>query len=215
MLNAFTIQQLNKDVAYHFLETLFAGIAEENNLQILQDRQSAPRPVDEKGNNQNYIFFRVDTPRTLQQMTQELVSVDEESGNARTYQRTISQKQLRITLNFVGKNAGTLAGYFDHAINSELLYTALRPVVSIGGATPSVKQFEYNNHTDPVDLTSIENAKYLARYQFEVFLGYTDIQDFPIDYFDTVEVTERIEDTAGGGVEVAINTAKPNKPIIK
>ena len=171
MLKALTIQELNKEVAYHFLETLFADIAEENALQILQDRQSAPRPIDEKGNLQNYIFFRVDTPRTLQQMTKELV--DE---NGKTYERTISQKQLRITLNFVGKNAGTLATYLDHAINANLLYTALRPV--IGGR---VVQFEYNNHSDPVDLTAVENAKYLARYQMELFLGYLDAQDFGID----------------------------------
>lgn len=183
MLKALTIQELNKDVAYHFLETLFADVAEENALQILQDRQSAPRPIDENGNLQNYIFFRVDTPRTLQQMTKELV--DE---NGKTYERTISQKQLRITLNFVGKNAGTLATYLDHAINANLLYTALRPV--IGGR---VVQFEYNNHSDPVDLTAVENAKYLARYQMELFLGYLDEQDFGIDVFDTVEITEQVE----------------------
>lgn len=202
MLNALTIQELNKDVAYHFLETLFADIAEENALQILQDRQSAPRPIDEKGNLQNYIFFRVDTPRTLQQMTKELV--DE---NGKTYERTISQKQLRITLNFVGKNAGTLATYLDHAINANLLYTALRPV--IGGR---VVQFEYNNHSDPVDLTAVENAKYLARYQMELFLGYLDAQDFGIDVFDTVEITEQVE---GGSADGKSGTITQKTIIVK
>lgn len=202
MLNAITIQELNKDVAYHFLETLFADIAEENALQILQDRQSAPRPIDEKGNLQNYIFFRVDTPRTLQQMTKELV--DE---NGKTYERTISQKQLRITLNFVGKNAGTLATYLDHAINANLLYTALRPV--IGGR---VVQFEYNNHSDPVDLTAVENAKYLARYQMELFLGYLDAQDFGIDVFDTVEITEQVE---GGSADGTAGTITQKTIIVK
>ena len=202
MLKALTIQELNKDVAYHFLETLFADIAEENALQILQDRQSAPRPIDEKGNLQNYIFFRVDTPRTLQQMTKELV--DE---NGKTYERTISQKQLRITLNFVGKNAGTLATYLDHAINANLLYTALRPV--IGGR---VVQFEYNNHSDPVDLTAVENAKYLARYQMELFLGYLDAQDFGIDVFDTVEITEQVE---GGSADGTAGTITQKTIIIK
>ena len=202
MLNALTIQELNKDVAYHFLETLFADIAEENALQILQDRQSAPRPIDEKGNLHNYIFFRVDTPRTLQQMTKELV--DE---NGKTYERTISQKQLRITLNFVGKNAGTLATYLDHAINANLLYTALRPV--IGGR---VVQFEYNNHSDPVDLTAVENAKYLARYQMELFLGYLDEQDFGIDVFDTVEITEQVE---GGSADGTAGTITQKTIIVK
>ena len=202
MLKALTIQELNKDVAYHFLETLFADVAEENALQILQDRQSAPRPIDEKGNLQNYIFFRVDTPRTLQQMTKELV--DE---NGKTYERTISQKQLRITLNFVGKNAGTLATYLDHAINANLLYTALRPV--IGGR---VVQFEYNNHSDPVDLTAVENAKYLARYQMELFLGYLDAQDFGIDVFDTVEITEQVE---GGSADGTAGTITQKTIIIK
>ena len=202
MLKALTIQELNKDVAYHFLETLFADVAEENALQILQDRQSAPRPIDEKGNLQNYIFFRVDTPRTLQQMTKELV---DEKG--KTYERTISQKQLRITLNFVGKNAGTLATYLDHAINANLLYTALRPV--IGGR---VVQFEYNNHSDPVDLTAVENAKYLARYQMELFLGYLDAQDFGIDVFDTVEITEQVE---GGSADGTAGTITQKTIIIK
>lgn len=202
MLKALTIQELNKDVAYHFLETLFADIAEENALQILQDRQSAPRPIDEKGNLQNYIFFRVDTPRTLQQMTKELV--DE---NGKTYERTISQKQLRITLNFVGKNAGTLATYLDHAINANLLYTALRPV--IGGR---VVQFEYNNHSDPVDLTAVENAKYLARYQMELFLGYLDEQDFGIDVFDAVEITEQVE---GGSADGTSGTITQKTIIVK
>ena len=205
MLNALTIQELNKDVAYHFLETLFADIAEENALQILQDRQSAPRPIDEKGNLQNYIFFRVDTPRTLQQMTKEVV--DE---NGKTYERTISQKQLRITLNFVGKNAGTLATYLDHAINANLLYTALRPV--IGGR---VVQFEYNNHSDPVDLTAVENAKYLARYQMELFLGYLDAQDFGIDVFDTVEITEQVECGSADGTDGTSGTITQKTIIVK
>ena len=205
MLKALTIQELNKDVAYHFLETLFADIAEENALQILQDRQSAPRPIDEKGNLQNYIFFRVDTPRTLQQMTKELV--DE---NGKTYERTISQKQLRITLNFVGKNAGTLATYLDHAINANLLYTALRPV--IGGR---VVQFEYNNHSDPVDLTAVENAKYLARYQMELFLGYLDAQDFGIDVFDTVEITEQVEGGSADGTDGTSGTIMQKTIIVK
>ena len=205
MLNALTIQELNKDVAYHFLETLFADIAEENALQILQDRQSAPRPIDEKGNLQNYIFFRVDTPRTLQQMTKELV---DEKG--KTYERTISQKQLRITLNFVGKNAGTLATYLDHAINANLLYTALRPV--IGGR---VVQFEYNNHSDPVDLTAVENAKYLARYQMELFLGYLDAQDFGIDVFDTVEITEQVEGGSADGTDGTSGTITQKTIIVK
>lgn len=205
MLKALTIQELNKDVAYHFLETLFADIAEENALQILQDRQSAPRPIDEKGNLQNYIFFRVDTPRTLQQMTKELV---DEKG--KTYERTISQKQLRITLNFVGKNAGTLATYLDHAINANLLYTALRPV--IGGR---VVQFEYNNHSDPVDLTAVENAKYLARYQMELFLGYLDAQDFGIDVFDTVEITEQVEGGSADGTDGTSGTITQKTIIVK
>ena len=205
MLKALTIQELNKDVAYHFLETLFADVAEENALQILQDRQSAPRPIDEKGNLQNYIFFRVDTPRTLQQMTKELV--DE---NGKTYERTISQKQLRITLNFVGKNAGTLATYLDHAINANLLYTALRPV--IGGR---VVQIEYNNHSDPVDLTAVENAKYLARYQMELFLGYLDEQDFGIDVFDTVEITEQVEGGSADGTDGTSGTITQKTIIVK
>lgn len=205
MLKALTIQELNKDVAYHFLETLFADIAEENALQILQDRQSAPRPIDEKGNLQNYIFFRVDTPRTLQQMTKELV---DEKG--KTYERTISQKQLRITLNFVGKNAGTLATYLDHAINANLLYTALRPV--IGGR---VVQFEYNNHSDPVDLTAVENAKYLARYQMDLFLGYLDAQDFGIDVFDTVEITEQVECGSADGTDGTSGTITQKTIIVK
>ena len=205
MLKALTIQELNKDVAYHFLETLFADVAEENALQILQDRQSAPRPIDEKGNLQNYIFVRVETPRTLQQMTKELV--DE---NGKTYERTISQKQLRITLNFVGKNAGTLATYLDHAINANLLYTALRPV--IGGR---VVQFEYNNHSDPVDLTAVENAKYLARYQMELFLGYLDAQDFGIDVFDTVEITEQVEGGSADGTDGTSGTITQKTIIVK
>lgn len=205
MLKALTIQELNKDVAYHFLETLFADVAEENALQILQDRQSAPRPIDEKGNLQNYIFFRVDTPRTLQQMTKEVV--DE---NGKTYERTISQKQLRITLNFVGKNAGTLATYLDHAINANLLYTALRPV--IGGR---LVQFEYNNHSDPVDLTAVENAKYLARYQMELFLGYLDAQDFGIDVFDTVEITEQVECGSADGTDGTSGTITQKTIIVK
>ena len=205
MLKALTIQELNKDVAYHFLETLFADVAEENALQILQDRQSSPRPIDEKGNLQNYIFFRVDTPRTLQQMTKEVV--DE---NGKTYERTISQKQLRITLNFVGKNAGTLATYLDHAINANLLYTALRPV--IGGR---VVQFEYNNHSDPVDLTAVENAKYLARYQMELFLGYLDAQDFGIDVFDTVEITEQVECGSADGTDGTSGTITQKTIIVK
>lgn len=183
MLNALTIQQLNEDVVYHFLETLFSEVAEQYQICILQDRQSAPRPTDTKGFLKNYLYFRTETPRTVQQMTQELV--DEEG---KTYQRTISQKQLVITANFIGKDAGTLATYFDHAINSELAYSALRPVVD-----GRVVEFQYRNHSDPVDLTEIEQTKFLARYQYEIRLGFVDVQDFPIDVFDTMEVKETIQ----------------------
>lgn len=183
MLNVLTIQQLNDDVVYHFLETLYSEISGQYGVEILQDRQSAPRPTDSEGFLKNYIYFRTSTPKNLQQMTQEFV--DDEG---KTFQRTVSQKQLFVTLNFLGKDAGTLATYFDHAINSELAYSALRPVVN-----GRVVEFEYNNHTDPVDLTELEQTKFLARYQYEVRLGFVDVQDFPIDVFDTLEIKETIQ----------------------
>ena len=73
-------------------------------------------------------------------------------------------------------------------------------------------QFEYNNHSDPVDLTAVENAKYLARYQMELFLGYLDEQDFGIDVFDTVEITEQVE---GGSVDGTDGTITQKTIIIK
>ena len=73
-------------------------------------------------------------------------------------------------------------------------------------------QFEYNNHSDPVDLTAVENAKYLARYQMELFLGYLDAQDFGIDVFDTVEITEQVE---GGSVDGTAGTITQKTIIVK
>lgn len=181
MLNA---KQLNQDVVYHFLTTLYQNVIDKWNLIILQDRQNSPRPVDEEGNLENYLFYRVEEPITLQWNTKELVD-----NEGKTYERTISQKQVNIVINCLGRNSLDIANYFHHSINSNLAYSALRATIE-----NDVKIFQYNNSTNPVDLTDIENTKYIQRTEFEIKLGYTDAEDFVIDTFNKVEVEEKVSD---------------------
>lgn len=176
------IQTLNTKVLQHFFSTLYRDKIEEYNLVIMQDRQSTARPVDDNGMLKTYLFYRVESPRAVQWQTKNLV---EEGENLS--ERTTSQKDLHIIVNFLGKNAASAATYFDHAINSSLADEALKPVID--GKTV---EFQYNSHTQPVDLTEIELSKWVARYEYEIVLGYLDSQDFPIDVFEEVEVTEQV-----------------------
>lgn len=176
------IQTLNTKVLHHFFTTLYKDKIQEFDLVIMQDRQSTARPVDVSGMLRNYLFYRVSSPQTVQWQTKEFVTI-----NNQTFERTISQKDLRVTVNFLGRNAATVASYFDHSINSSYAYEALRPTID-----GKVIEFQYNSHTQPVDLTEIEQSKWVARYEYEIVLGYTDIQDFPIDIFEDVEVTEQV-----------------------
>lgn len=178
------VKILNTKVVQNFLEQLYQNVMQKYNLVILQDRQSAPRPTDADGYLKTYIYYRVDAPHTLQWQTKTLT--EKADG---IYQNTISQKQMHIRVNFLGKHAVDAANYFDHAINSILSDGALTPVVN--GQTV---EFQYNGHTDPVDLTEIEMSKWVARVEYEVLLGYTDSEEFLIDTFTEVEVTEIVSD---------------------
>lgn len=180
------IQTLNTKVLQHFFTTLYKDKLKEFDLVIMQDRQSTARPVDATGMLKTYLFYRVESPQTVQWQTK--VLLDDESGESgELIERTVSQKDLHVTVNFLGKNAATAASYFDHAINSSYAEEALRPTID-----GRVVEFQYNNHTQPVDLTEIEQSKWVARYEYEIVLGYVDVQDFPIDVFDDVLVTEQV-----------------------
>lgn len=176
------IKTLNTKVLQHFFSTLYRNKIEEYNLVIMQDRQSTARPVDDNGMLKTYLFYRVESPRAVQWQTKNLIEDGENLS-----ERTTSQKDLHIIVNFLGKNAASAATYFDHAINSSLSDEALKPVID--GKTV---EFQYNSHTQPVDLTEIELSKWVARYEYEIVLGYLDSQDFPIDVFEEVEVTEQV-----------------------
>lgn len=176
------IQTLNTKVLQHFFETLYQDVIKKYNLVIMQDRQSTARPVDGNGMLKTYLFYRVDSPHTVQWQTKQMLEESDEF-----VERTITQKDLHVTVNFLGKNAASAASYFDHAINSVYAAAALRPVIN-----GQEVEFQYNRHTQPVDLTEIEQSKWVARYEYEIVLGYVDIEDFPIDVFDDVEITEQV-----------------------
>lgn len=183
------IQTLNTKVVHHFFKTLYKDKIQEFDLVILQDRQDTARPMNEYGMLKTYVFYRVEAPQAVQWQTKVLLDPEESDESGELIERTISQKDLHITVNFLGKNAATAASYFDHAINSSYAAEALH--VTIDGHDI---EFQYNSHTQPVDLTEIEQSKWVARYEYEIVLGYVDIQDFPIDVFDAVEVTEQVVD---------------------
>lgn len=176
------IQTLNTKVLQHFFETLYQDVIKKYNLVIMQDRQSTARPVDANGMLKTYLFYRVESPHTVQWQTKQMLEESDEF-----VERTITQKDLHVTVNFLGKNAASAASYFDHAINSVYAAAALRPVIN-----GQEVEFQYNRHTQPVDLTEIEQSKWVARYEYEIVLGYVDIEDFPIDVFDDVEITEQV-----------------------
>lgn len=178
------IKTLNTKVVQHFLETLYQNVMKRYNLVILQDRQSAPRPTDSQGELRTYVYYRVDAPHTLQWQSKTIV--EKADG---IYQDTISQKQMHIRVNFLGKHAVDAANYFNHAINSVLADAALNP--TIDGQRVA---FQYNGHTDPVDLTEVEMTKWVARVEYEVLLGYLDHEEFLIDTFNQIEVTEIVSD---------------------
>lgn len=187
------IQTLNTKVLYNFFNTLFQYKLEEYNLTILQDRQSSARPVNPDGTLKTYLFYRVESPIAIQWQTTRVVPI----GDA-YFQRTITQRHMAVQINYLGTNAANAAAYFDHAINSELAYMALRPYIN-----GVVKEFQYNNHTPAIDLTEIEQTKWVSRYQSTLKLGYIDYEDFPLDVFDKVEVTEHVL-SAGAPVKLVV-----------
>lgn len=177
------IQTLNTKVLQHFFTTLYKDKIAEYDLVIMQDRQSTARPVDENGMLKTYLFYRVEAPRDVQWQTKRMIDTADNIA-----QRTITQKNLHIRVNFLGKNAATAASYFDHAINSVYADEALHPVID-----GEQVEFQYNSHTQTVDLTELELSKWVARYEFEIILGYVDTQDFPLDVFEEVEITEQVD----------------------
>lgn len=188
-----TIDELNSDVLFHFFSTLYADKIEEYNLVILQDRQSVARPLTGNGELKTYLFYHAMSPKAVEWQKTAI-----KGAEGAEVERTIGQKDLRVVVNFLGQNAASAAAYFDHAINSNLAYSALRPIVG-----DRVYEFQYNNHTEAIDLSELELKKWVSRWQMEIVLGFVDSADFAIDVFSKIEVEQKIET---GGV--------PAKPII-
>lgn len=155
-------------VVYPMLAELMSGFGKQ--VTIIEDNQDAPRPLDKNGYINSYLFFKVLPLKQIMWPRKKLIN--------NNTQRTYSQYEMTITLNMLGVLANDISNYLVDAVASVLgSYAFNRDGV----------QIYYTNLTDPLDLTSIENAKWVKRVQRNMVFGYRDHNDFEIDSFDRIE----------------------------
>lgn len=155
-------------VVYPALSTLMSGFA--GNVAIIEDNQDAPRPLDEFGFIKNYVFFKVLPMKQTMWPGQELVGTEIE--------RMHGQYELTVTLNMLGTLANDINNYLVDAVASVLGDVAFKQ---------NGVQIYYNYLTDPVDLTEIENNKWVKRVQRDLVFGYRDTNDFEMGSFTEIE----------------------------
>lgn len=175
-------------IAYGILVDLMEQFPQNDSVTIIEDNQDAPRPVSSKGYMNNYLFFKV-LP---------LKQVEWPSGNMidSENQRLTAIRQMTITLNALGTLANDVSNYLTDAIASVQ--------GDIAFDREGVKIY-FNGITDPIDLTSIENKKWVKRVQRDLILGFQDTNDFRVGSFKEVEATLKIDN----GITQKVMIIKP------
>lgn len=155
-------------VVYPMLAELMSGFSEQ--VTIIEDNQDAPRPLNREGYINNYLFFKVLPLKQIMWPRKKLIN--------NNTQRTYSQYEMTVTLNMLGTLANDVNNY---------LVDACASILGSYAFNQDGVQIYYTNLTDPIDLTSIENSKWVKRVQRNMVFGYRDHNDFAIDSFDRVE----------------------------
>lgn len=164
-----------------FLETLLQNKKADWDLQILEARQSAARPLNTDGSNKNYVYYRVlpETELGLETSTE----TTDSSGNMT--QNTEAIRELVVCIDCLGTRASDIHNYILHAFNSNLYPAAtVYPNLNL--------KLYFNGVENARDLTELENNKFLSRVYFELYFTYESIETFSQDYFTGLEINQKV-----------------------
>lgn len=178
--------QLSTLVIAPMLEELFNEF--EFDVDIIEDNQDVPRPLSNKGFIKDYIFYKL--------LPMKQISWPQDSLITEAKQELRGEYELTVMLNMLGEHAGDMSNYLVDAI------------ASIRGSIAFAKngvQLYYNTLTDPVDLTEIENTKWVKRVQRNIVFGYRDTNTFTVGSFTDVEYSTVIDN----GITQKVIISKP------
>lgn len=173
---------LSDNILTGFINTFFNTILEQKipqnvwDIIIKEERQSTARELNIDGTNKNYVFYRMSPYKEMGLESSSIIS----TGLNTAIERTTAQREFTVTVTILGRFAYDIHAYFLHAFNSHLYVDG--EVGTIG------KIHWYSIDEQPQDLTTIENFKWLKRIQFTLTFNFETSEDFPIDFFDKIEV---------------------------
>lgn len=167
MLNNTSLSKMVYDVLQALMKPISIPI------EIIEENQSAPRPLDDKGFNKNYIYYRI-LP---------LVQTHWSSNNFKNGQEQLTGiRNLSVSINILGNLANDISNYLLDAIASH-----------VGSEILDKYHLYFNELTDPEDLTYIEGYQWLKRVHRELSLGFIDGYNFDIDSFTNIDTSVTID----------------------
>jgi len=167
-----------------FLETLLKNKKSAWNLQIIEARQSVARPLNDDNSNKNYVFYRL-LPETELGLESSSETTTEEGDATIMTQKTSAIRELVVCIDCLGTRASDIHNYILHAFNSNL-YPAASEYKDL-----DLKLY-FNGISNAQDLTELENNKFLNRVYFELEFTYESSEDFSQDYFETLEINQKV-----------------------
>ena len=178
--------QLSTMVIAPALDELFSEF--EFALDIIEDNQDVPRPLSSGGYIKDYLFYKI--------LPMKQISWPSESMKNEVMQDIRGEFELTVMLNMLGEHANDMNNYLIDTIASvhgDIAFTK-------GGV-----QLYYNSLTDPIDLTEIENTKWVKRIQRNMIFGYKDTNTFTVGSFTDVSHTMVIDN----GITQKVIISKP------
>lgn len=161
----------NTDISTTIIAPVLTELLSEfgQSVYVIEDNQDIPRPLDQNGYVKNYLFYKVLPLKQLDWPKEELKNTNK--------QKMIGQYELTVKLNILGVYANDISNYLVNTI------------ASIHGDIAFKRgnvELYYNTITDPVDLTEIENTKWIKRVSRDLVFGYQDENEFTIDSFNEI-----------------------------
>lgn len=160
--------QLSTTIIAPALEELFKEF--DYSIDIIEDNQDVPRPLSSSGFIKNYLFYKILPLKQISWPNGSMIDT--------VNQKMLGEYELTVMLNMLGEHASDMNNYL------------IDTIASVHGDIAFHRngvQLYYNTLTDPIDLTEIENTKWVKRVQRNIIFGYKDTNTFTVGSFTDVE----------------------------
>ena len=178
--------QLSTTLIAPALEELFKEFT--YNIDIIEDNQDVPRPLSSEGFIKDYLFYKL--------LPLKQISWPNDSMINNVNQKMLGEYELTVVLNMLGEHANDMNNY--------LVDTIASVHGDIAFSTNGAKLY-YNTLTDPIDLTMVENTKWVKRVQRNMIFGYKDTNTFTVGSFTDVEYSVVVDN----GITQKVIISKP------